>query len=356
MKSNGFLYFLHIVLLFLAQAQVNYRVVGAADEILGQGKELSQLKNKLSDLVENAFTEIVENSHGTEEITCWDFGDLPLSQEIDLHGDIITVYPSLIEEDGKVYRYAFDNINMAETYLKYGLRGLLKNELVQEIKYLRKNLRGIDKLALLYSSIGKKSELLDEIVGLVLDETFLYEKALIRQQDHFYATLHQDKQHLLINAEKTCVLLAKILEKYRTVVSELSELDQQKHVNAVEDIESQIEYLIFNGFINDVPFEYLLQYPRYFDAILKRIEKLEFAQDKDSKNILLIEEHWNRIKKLVDNAYETECFFNTLSEYRWMIEELRISLFTQELKTRFPISIKRMDKMLEKHIKSTVVN
>ena len=113
-----------------------------------------------------------------------------------------------------------------------------------------------------------------------------------------------------------------------------------------------MDYLIFNGFINDIPYKYVLQYPRYFNSILKRIEKFNYAREKDRQNTLLIEDHWNRIKKLMDIAYESNVFTGSLYGYRWMIEELRISLFTQEIKTIFPVSIKRMDRMWDKLQKS----
>jgi ATP-dependent RNA helicase HrpA len=328
--------------------KVNYRILDENNELLGMGKNISKLKDEFSDIAEDAFTDLYENEYGTEEISSWDFNELPIKQDIKVNDDIITVYPSLIEEEGKVYNHAFDNQESAEYYLRYGLRALFKKELVKEIKYMRKNLRSIEKLALMYSNIGSKEELIDEIVNLTLDETFLYGNELIRKKDHFYASLSQDKQNLLSNADKTCVLLETILKKHVEILSRLSDADISKYSDAVSDIEDQLDYLIFNGFIDDVPYKYLLQYPRYLESILKRIEKLDGGQEKDKKNTSLIAEHWNRIKKLVDNAYETDCFTTSLYDYRWMIEELRISLFTQQMKTTMPVSIKRMDKMWDK--------
>jgi len=332
--------------------KINYRVIGEEGIVLGIGKDISILKNEFSDKADNAFIELYENAHGTEEISSWNFDELPIKQEIETGGNTITVYPSLIEEEGKVYRHAFDNQGSAEYYLRYGLRGLLKKELVKEIKYLRKNLHSIEKLALMYSSIGSKNELIDEIVNLSLDETFLYADELIRKKDHFYASLSEDKQHLLMNSEKVCVLLETILQKQINVMSRLSDANISKYENAIADIEIQMDYLIFGGFIDDVPYKYLTQYPRYLDSISKRLEKLSGGQEKDRQNTLLIAEHWNRIRKLVDNAYETECFTTSLYDYRWLLEELRISLFTQELRTKVPVSIKRMDKMWEQFQKT----
>jgi ATP-dependent RNA helicase HrpA len=329
--------------------KANYRVVDSDNNIIGEGHDLESLKESLSDKADDAFSELYENEHGTEEVTKWNFGDLPLEQEVRLSNDVVIVYPSLIEEEGAVYKYAFDNIESAEFYLRFGLRALFKKELPKEIKYMCKNLRGIEKLALMYSNIGSKEELINEIVNLTLEETFLYEDKLIRKQDHFYATLSENKQNLLINAEKSCALLEKILEKYLNVQSRLSDSDISKYSAAIDDIKDQLSYMVFNGFIDDVPYHYLRQYPRYLESISKRIEKLANSAEKDKQNTLLIQEHWNRIKKLVDNAYETDCFTTSLYEYRWMIEELRISLFTQELKTRVPVSLKRMDNKWNKY-------
>jgi ATP-dependent RNA helicase HrpA len=328
--------------------RINYRIIDSDNKVLGTGKEMSLLKDKFSDKADDAFTDLYENAYGSEEISSWDFEEIPLEQEIKINENTMTVFPSLIEEEGKIYRYAFDNQDSAESNLRFGLRGLFKKELVKELKYMRKNLRGIEKLALMYSNIGSKEELIDEIINLALDDTFLYEDEPIRKKDHFYATLSQNKQNLLMNGEKICILLEVILKKQMQVLSRLSESDILQHVDTVADIEDQMNYLIFNGFIDDVPNKYLFQYPRYLDSILKRIEKLENGQEKDRQNRLLIEEHWNRIKKLVDNAYETDGFTTSLYDYRWMIEELRISLFTQELGTTVPVSIKRMGKMWSK--------
>jgi ATP-dependent helicase HrpA len=106
--------------------------------------------------------------------------------------------------------------------------------------------------------------------------------------------------------------------------------------------------MMFHGFIEDIETEYLKQYPRYLEAIIKRMEKLEYGADKDYQSTKLIQPHWDRIKKLVDHAYETDGNTTSIDEYRWMSEELRISLFAQGLKTRMPVSLKRLDKAWER--------
>lgn len=327
--------------------RVNYRIVDDENKLLAQGKDLMLLKQQFAIESEQAFNQLFDDVIESDEITSWDFDELPVKQEVKAGDNIVIVYPSLVEEDDKVYKHAFDNLEAAEYYLKFGLRSLIKKTLSKEIKYLRKNLHNIEKLALLYVCVGSKNDLIDAIINRTIDDTFLYEKALIRSQDRFLAIIDQGKSKLLINAENICSLLEKILQLYSQVLSRLSEKGKESLGYAVDDIEQQLDYMIFNGFIDDVPSLYLEQYPRYLESVLKRIDKLEFSVKNDQKNTLLIATHWNRIKKLVDNAYETEGFSSLLNEYRWMMEELRISLFAQELKTRVPASIKRMDKLWE---------
>ena len=329
----------------------NYRVVGTENELIAEGNDLVALKNKLATQVEHAFTDLYQDAYGEQEITSWDFGDLPIEQKVSSKENTITSYPSLLEDDGKVYRHAFDNLRTAEYYLRFGLRGLLKNTLAKEIKYLRKNLRGIEKLALLYTRFGNKEELVESIINLVLDETFLYEKTLIRKQEHFLASLEQGRPEIISNADRICVLLQKILEINLQVQTALSDTGMLKYSHAINDIEEQLEYMMFHGFIEDVEAEYLKQYPRYLAAIIKRMEKIEYGVDKDLKSTKQIQQHWDRIKKLVDHAYETDGNTTTFDEYRWLCEELRISLFAQGLKTRMPVSLKRLDKAWEKYQK-----
>lgn len=333
--------------------KVNYRVVDANNKLIEKSDDIVALKSKLAAESENAFTDLYQDTYGSEEVTIWDFGDLPVEQLVKTKGNSIKSYPSLLEEDGKVYRYAFDNLKTAEYQLRFGLRGLLKIALAKEVKYLRKNLRGIEKLALLYTRFASKQELIDSIVNLALDETFLFEKTPIRKQEQFLATIAQGKTKLLSNADKICVLLAEILELNMKIQSLLADKSVLKYGYAVADIEEQLEYMLFHGFIEDIRIEYIQQYPRYLNAILKRIDKIKNTAEKDKKSTELLQTHWQRIKQLVDYAYVADGDTSAFDEYRWMVEEFRVSLFAQELKTKMPVSIKRLDKAWEQYQKES---
>ncbi len=324
--------------------QFNFRIFDEDKQLIAEGRDLPALREQLSREADIAFDKAVSHSLASEEVTSWGFGDLPVSQTLERGGTTIIVYPALMEEDGKVYRRLFDSKETAEYYFKSGLRALIKQNLGRDIKYLRKNLRNLEELALLYSSIGSKEDLVESVVNRVIDETFLYEHMPIRKQERFLAALDYGKSRLLLNAERIALLITTIVKSYQEVTVKLQNCKTSSLKFAFDDISEQLEYLVFNGFIEDVSLDRLEDYPRYLDSIRKRLEKLDFALDKDRKNTGLLQQHWNRVKQLVDNAYETGNFNDLVMEYRWMIEELRISLFSQELKTSMPISFKRMDK------------
>ncbi len=324
--------------------KVNFRVFDSGKKLVAQGRDLEQLREQLSGKANTAFNAIVDDKFVRTEIKAWTHGDIPVSEVIETSGTKLTVYPALVESNGKVFRDVYDSRESAEYYFRYGLRALIKITLHKELKYLRKNIRNLDTLALAYSTIGNKQDLVNSVVNNVIDESFLFESRVIRKADKFQATLAQGKQRLLLNAEQLSRLLETILKKYNQLMTRLQDNEIAVHQHAVTDIEEQLEYLFYDGFIDDISFSRLQEYPRYLDSIAKRLDKLCFAVEKDRKNTSLIAEHWQRIKQLVDNAYETGDYPHILDEYRWLMEEWRISLYSQEIKTRLPVSLKRMDK------------
>ncbi len=332
---------------------ISFHVYDHEQEYITSGDNLDTLRERLAAQTEKAIDRLVDDSTEQKEITEWDFGDIPVTESVISGNNSITLYPALIEEQGKIYRHAFDSLETAESYFKHGLRALFKKKLEKELRYLRKNISGWDQLCIMYSAIGTKDDLLDSFVNQVIDKTFLYQATPLRKQEQFLSSLSQDSSFLLTNAESLSKLLRGILDLNRQINVRLADYSQVHFRLTIDDITDQLEYLIFNGFVEDTQYEDLSHYPRYLAAILKRLDKLEFNIDKDKKNIVLISEHWQRIRQLVDNAYETGQFLLPVMEYRWMMEELRISLFAQELKTRMPISLKRMDKKWDiiKHYK-----
>jgi ATP-dependent helicase HrpA len=102
--------------------------------------------------------------------------------------------------------------------------------------------------------------------------------------------------------------------------------------------------LVYRGFIKHTPVQWLKCYPRYLDAIEKRIEKLQYSQRKDERKMQDLKPYWKRFMKLAEKHAASDNQCTELDSYRWMLEEYRVSLFAQELKTLFPVSSRRIEK------------
>ena len=120
--------------------------------------------------------------------------------------------------------------------------------------------------------------------------------------------------------------------------------------SAYADIQAQVQGLIFPKFVADIPYEQLVHLPRYLKAIAMRIDKMRSNPSRDAQ----CQKDWESVarpwQKLVQNSrgagYGMAQEDQALSDFRWQLEELRVALYAQELKTPTPMSLKRLEKVL----------
>jgi ATP-dependent helicase HrpA len=155
--------------------------------------------------------------------------------------------------------------------------------------------------------------------------------------------LLQGKSRLLEAAEDVVNLIEQIIEGLFRARNQLQSLQKSDFHKAKEDITEQIAELVFPGFITQTPFQWLIEYPRYFKAIELRADKLPKQIQKDSENIQIVK----KFKLLLKSIPDKENKVSAIKELHWMLEELRVSLFAQTLKTKMPVSEKRVLKKLE---------
>jgi ATP-dependent helicase HrpA len=119
-------------------------------------------------------------------------------------------------------------------------------------------------------------------------------------------------------------------------------------LNAVADIKNQLSLLVFPGFVAEIPLHNLEDYPRYLKAVKSRLEKLNHSLERDKQSMLQVDLVWQKYQRSVEKDKKHMRYEKQLDEIRWMIEELRISLFAQETKTKMPISVQRIEKIFSK--------
>jgi ATP-dependent helicase HrpA len=194
------------------------------------------------------------------------------------------------------------------------------------------------------TSAAAAVDLSDELIALILDLTFTEGQPPIRDQASFEQRLTTNKPRLISVAQEVCALVSTILGTYQALRKRLAGITQINWMPSVLDMQAQLDALVFRGFLTAVPFERLRDYPRYLKALDQRAEKLPSAASRDRdrmQEMAPLLERW-RERRAAAMAAERED--ERLDEIRWMLEELRVSLFAQQLGTAYPVSVKRVER------------
>lgn len=324
---------------------MNFRVVDQDNKVLAVGRDLLHLQQELSGMSDNLLSTLPTSEIEREEVTEWNFGDLPEVVELEQHGLTIRTYPAIVDdyEDGEcVSIQLFNDKDEASVNMRHGLRRLFRLTARQEMKYMRKQLRHFDKIQLFYTSISNKQGLLQDLEDAIIDYALFTEVDEIRTEEEFNRLSAEARKNLMNVANETCDMIHDILAQYHKLAKRLQGNIPLTWFEAVKDIKQQLGCLIYDGFISATPRQWLKHLPRYIEAINLRLDKIERSLAADKKRQSEAQKHWNKIYQHISDEPE-----QTLSPeweaYRWMMEEMRVSLFAQELKTSMPVSIKKLD-------------
>lgn len=328
--------------------KMNFRLLDEQQHQLDMNRNLAILQDKFHHRVQNQFSDKTHWDIERDNISSWDFGDLPEVVSSRLGSLDVTGYPALTDEGENVSIKVYASKAEAIHQHRDGIKRLLRLQLSQQVKYLKKNLPGIDQLCLHYSTIGKCDDLKDDLVNAVLEQTFLADNSNIRQQAEFERAIEQGRGDMVATATSICNKLLEAMKTYTQVRKTLKARISPGWIESINDITEQLEHLFYEGFISDTPVEWLQYYPRYLKGIAKRLEKLPAHSERDRQNNRLLQPLWQNYIDHQEHYYES----TSLQNYRWLLEELRISLFAQELKTAQPVSVKKLQSQWQQIRKS----
>jgi len=263
------------------------------------------------------------------------------------HGQYrVTAYPALVDKGESVAIEILDTVEAAALKHQQGVLRLLMLKVKDQVKYLRKNLPGFQRMALLYVTRGEKDALLGDLVEAIFRYTFIEGQPEVRDKAAFDVRLRL-RADLVEKANDICDLLLQALEQAHEIGKQLEDLGKQPGAGAyqavVADIRQQLDNLIGPGFLAQTPLEWLQQYPRYMKAIVYRLDKLQGTLAKQAPAMADLQACWQQYNERSGqkDGQNTE----VLRQYRWMLEEYRVSLFAQPLGTRVPVSAKRLKKL-----------
>ena len=325
----------------------NFNIVDDNEKTVSMGRDLRLLQQQLKAEAQQSFTEIPSWDGEQQGITSWSFGELPIDVEFKRNGIMMRGYPALIDKKESIAIELRDNLQQAEHETRIALRRMVGFALPDKLKYLSRQLPHQKEINLYYAPVGRCDALQQDLIDTIIDQAF-FSNELPRTEKAFEHCLDAGKKKMLLMSEEICGLVLETLKQHHQLNKKLKGSLSPALLHAAADIKAQLGHLIYSGFINQTPLEWLREYPRYFKSINLRLDKLTGNVSRDRTLMQEIKPLWEDYLARLEKHQQQGITDAALTTYRWMIEELRVSLFTQELKTKVPVSAKRLKKQWEK--------
>ena len=333
--------------------RMHFQLLDDRGRVLASGRDLLQLKQRHGRPADSGIRGLADPSLEREGLRDWTFGELPASVTLERGGIRLKGFPALVDEGDSVALRILDSQANAGRANRAGLRRLLMLRLSREIRYLRKNLPGLQSLRLIYAKAAKpppglerpqQPDLEPELLALILDLTFQEGLPPVRDREVFLGRIEARKGLLMSQAEEALTLVTEILNRFQQLRRHLSGLTQINWVASVTDARQQLDRLVFQGFLQHTPYQRLQQFPRYLKALLLRLEKLEQAATRDRQLLREMQGLYGQWQQWDERCRRSGKPDPRIEELRWLFEELRVSLFAQQLGTDRPVSLKRIER------------
>lgn len=326
----------------------NVQVIDDLGNCIAHSRDLTQLRERYQERVQQNIQSAASTIE-RDDIHRWDFDTFERTIQLVRNGIQIRAYPALVDKGQQVALQVLTHPLEAETLSRRGIARLLALETQAKTKYLQKELLKQQELALSVANIGSRVQAADDVIIAAWRNRCLTQ-TLPESRAEFDALLQQGQEHIIAHAQE----LAKYLADSLTLLVDVrKQLKQHKNALALafslSDIQGQLQQLFYPGLVYRTPPEWLAQYPRYLRALQLRLEKILLNPQKDRLLLAEVQPHWQRFADHLAKEGEYQLEINpALQEYRWWIEELRVSLFAQTLKTQVTISSKRLDLQWQK--------
>ncbi|RPC46239.1 ATP-dependent helicase [Neisseria meningitidis] len=321
---------------------LNLRIIDDGGQELAGGRKLHELQQQLGQAAAVTFRDNTQEFE-RDNVTTWDIGTLPESIKFARGKQQLTGYLGLQKEkDGRIALRLFDTTEAAEQAHRQGVIELMKLQLKEQVKDLNKGIQGFTQAAMLLKHINADT-LRDDLTQAVCDRAFIGEDELPRNEKAFKEQIKRARSRLPAVKEALSRYLQETAAAYAELNGKLG-----KHP-LTHLLRLRLQTLLAAGFATRTPWAQWPRLPIYLKAMTLRLEKYSSNPARDAAreaDIQELEQMWQeKTDGLVKQGLPVS---DDLTAFRWMIEELRVSLFAQELKTPYPVSVKRLLKEWEK--------
>ena len=345
-----------------AHLVMNFKVVDEHGRQLDMGRNLATLRVELGGSARASFQKLVQEKQGSptpvlaaaprssavkapanrasdDQLTGWTFGVLPELLEISQGKQTLIGYPALVDKTSHCQLQVFDDPELATKTHASGLLRLFALQLKEQLKFLEKNIPNLQQMGMQFMSLGSQEELRSQIIDLAFERTFLQQPLPVNAEE-FNLRKEQGRPRLNLLANEIARLVGLILSEYVSLPKKLQGIKSASSV----DMQTQLQTLINKRFVIDTPYAQLAHFPRYLKAISVRLEKMRADPMRDLR---LMQDWQSAAAEWQRSSSQAKNSDSKLQDYRWLLEELRVSLYAQELKTPMPVSVKRLQKVWE---------
>ena len=283
-----------------------------------------------------------------QRYTTWTFGELPELMEISKGGQTLIGFPALVDMGDAVTIEVFDEPDVAAAKNRAGLRRLFALQIKDALKYLEKNIPDVQKMAVTYMLVGRSpdgtgggtaDELKNQIIDVALDRAFLLDP-LPNDETTFKRRIEEGRGRLTLIANEVARLAGSILLEFGAATRKIK--DAKNAPDATADCTQQLQRLMPKNFMATTPWPQLQHCARYLKAVTLRLDKYRADPARDAQRLAELKPQEQRYWRLVADRKGAQDA--RMLEFRWLLEELRVSFFAQELRTPQPVSIKRLEK------------
>ena len=331
---------------------MNFRVVDEHGRTLEMGRSLAQLRAELGGLAQDAFQSVAQADESVakdlaEGVTDWTFGELPELMEISRRGQTLIGHPALVDQGNVCSIEVFDDpVEAARTHRK-GLRKLFRLVLREQVKYVERSLKDLGRVSMQAAVVPGLSRLFESadtlsrgVVDAVLEATALVDP-LPTDEESFKARKEDVRGRLTLVAGEVARLLTTIVTEATSLPMKLRRFTDAPEL--VRDVEEQLDALFPPDFLLAAPLSQLMHYPRYLKAIHYRLDRYRDDPKRDAERQAALTAL--RVPYLRAVAARRGVPDPQLTDFRWLLEELRVSLYAQQLRTPMPVSVKRLERI-----------
>jgi len=326
-----------------AHLSMNFRVVDEHGRQIAMGRNLAQLRAELGEAAGERFAELAQGQAPSEKVTNWEFGDIEEVAEIRRGAQTLIGYTALVDRGDAVSLEVYDSASKAREAHHAGLRRLFMLQLKEQARYVEKNLPGLQAMAMQFTALGAADELRAQLLAAAFDRACMQDP-LPRTRGEFERRREDARSRVTLLAQEIARLSGMILGEHALLQKKLQQMSKAFPVQC-RDVQDSAAFLLSKGFIERTPYERLRHFPRYLKAMALRLDKLRADPQRDARlatELAPLHAQWQREQQKQARSGEPDA---RLEQFRWLLEELRVQLFAQELKTPVPVSVKRLTKM-----------